>query len=606
MCGISGILHFKGFSPNSQTISKMNSAMKHRGPDDEGVFIDEQIGLGHVRLSIIDLSKDGHQPFFSSNNRYVLVFNGEIYNYIEIRKNLEKKFLFHTNTDSEVLLNAYINWGSDCLNHFNGMFAFAIYDIQEKTLFCARDRFGVKPFYYYLDDEIFIFASEPASILAALPNKPNANFQTIFDFLVFGRSDLTDNTFFKEIKKLPHGSLIKINKQKVEISKWYCLSLTQKPFHSEEEYLHTFTEAINIRLRSDVPIGLTLSGGLDSSSIAGILIHKFFKEDINTFSSVYAKTFKEDESKYIELFKDKLPNMHYVFPTHEALYNDLNDLIQTQQEPFNTTSIYANFAIMKEAAKRVKVMLNGQGADEHLAGYHYFFGNFYKDLFLTFKWMSLCKESHAYWKRYHSMYAFKTFAYYMLPGVAKTKLRLSDKMFIDVKFAAKYSSTNDVVNKIDDSDSLNQSLVNHFEYKLEHLLKWDDRNSMRFGIESRNPFLDYRLIEGSMGMNNKFKIKDGLTKRILRDSMKNIIPEQIRLRTDKIGFSTPEDEWFRTPIFTKLIDKTLNSESFKSRGVFDDKATNELYQRHLKRKTNASKEIWKWINVELWFQKYID
>jgi asparagine synthase (glutamine-hydrolysing) len=606
MCGIAGIVKFNASSPEVNQISNMIAAMKHRGPDDENYFIEDQTALGHVRLSIIDLSKDGQQPFFSSNGRYVMVFNGEIYNYREIKLELEDEFDFKTATDSEVLLNAYIKWGDQCMHKFNGMFAFAIYDKENKTLFCSRDRFGVKPFYYYHDDEKLIFASEPISILSILSNKPKPDYQTIFDFLVFNRADTVDSSFFADIKKLKHGHQLKIENKKISISKWYDLSKNLNSFSNPDDYIEQLTKGTDLRLRSDVPVGLTLSGGLDSSAIAGILINKLDKADINTFSAVYDKAVKVDESNFIDLFKGQMPNMNYLYPTTESLFESLNAIVETQQEPFNTTSIYANYFIMQNANKTVKVMLNGQGADEHLAGYHYFFGNYYKELFTKLKWGTLAKETMAYWQRYHSTYAFKTFAYYLIPSFLKTSVRTSNTDYLDNNFAKAYSGSNNVVDNLDNSDSLNQALLNHFEYKLEHLLKWDDRNSMRFGIESRNPFLDFRLVEGTVGMAPDFKIKDGLTKKILRDCTKGIMPEEIRMRMDKVGFATPEDEWFRTPIFSKFISKILNSESFKNRGIINPNVANQMYQNHLDKKINISKEIWKWTNLELWFQKFID
>lgn len=310
MCGIAGIVNFDDQPIDGALIPAMLEKMKHRGPDDEGIFQEEHIALGHVRLSIIDLSSDGHQPMFSANERYVLTYNGEIYNYIEIRDELKDDYEFRTKTDSEVLLAAYIKWGKDCLNRFNGMFAFAIYDRQEKTVFAARDRFGIKPFYYYRDDNKFVFASEIQAILLTLPQKPEPDEQSIFNYLVFNGTDQTESTFFKNIKKLSHGESIWIENGKVAYNKWYDLRENLKePFKDASEFKESLSSACGLRLRSDVPVGVCLSGGLDSSSIVSLLTQDHQKEDLATFSAVYEKGLEADESPFIDEYKDRLKNM---------------------------------------------------------------------------------------------------------------------------------------------------------------------------------------------------------------------------------------------------------------------------------------------------------
>ena len=278
MCGICGIINLNFQPVQGSSIRRMMQLQKHRGPDDEGLFIEENVGLGFVRLSIIDLSSAGHQPMYSYDNRFVIVFNGEIFNYIEIRNELSHVgFQFRTGTDTEVLLASYKHWGEDCLNHFNGMWAFVIYDRQEKNLFGSRDRFGIKPFYYYLTNDFLAFASEIPPLLSLIPGKPTADHQTIFDYLVFNRTDQTERTFFNEIKKLQHGHSFTLdhdkpinNKNLIEISRWYNLREkvnSANEFTSPDEYRELLSDAIRLRLRSDVPVGVCLSGGLDSSSI---------------------------------------------------------------------------------------------------------------------------------------------------------------------------------------------------------------------------------------------------------------------------------------------------------------------------------------------------
>ncbi len=607
MCGITGIFQLNNDNVSEIDIKKMVQSIKHRGPDGDGIYIKDKVALGHTRLSIIDLSTNANQPFYAIDNRYILVFNGEIYNYLEIKEELKNEYNFSTSSDTEVLMYSYLKWGKECMHKFNGMFSFAIYDIDLDELFCARDRFGVKPFYYYQDESRFLFSSEPISILSVLNEKPTPDYQRIYDYLIFNRTDHDDDTFFKGIKKLNHGSFLTIKNKKIELKRWYDLKKEAKnSFTNAEQYYNSLKDSIKLRLRSDVPVGLTLSGGLDSSTIAGMLMSDFNKSDVNTFSAVYGENQTGDESKFIDLFKGKLSNMHFIFPTPENLLTDLDKFIEAQQEPFGTTSIYASYSIMKEANESVKVMLNGQGADEHLAGYHYFFGNYFLVLFKKFKWLKLIRENINYYKTYKSTFALKSFIYFTLPKRLQSKMKVSEKGVLYADFSNIFFKTSSVPTKLFGSETLNESLLNHFEYKLEHLLKWDDRNSMRFGIESRNPFLDYRLIERSIFMDEKFKIDHGMTKTILREAIKNIVPSEIRLRKDKVGFETPEDEWFRREDFQKIIWEILNSDSFNNRGIIDPLVAVKQYQKHLNREINIAREIWKWVNLELWFRKFID
>lgn len=625
MCGICGIFHFDNTFVSDKNIKLMINIIKHRGPDDEGIFLDNNVGLGFVRLSILDLSPKGHQPMFDESGRFVIIHNGEVYNYLELREELKNAgYVFNSDTDTEVVLKSYIYWGESCLERFNGMWAFAIYDKKENVLFISRDRYGIKPFYYYLDNNKFIFASEIPPILSVLNQKPSPNYQVIFDYLVFNRTDQTENTFFKNIRKLQHGHCMKITNNDVFVKnkdswhslapnvllkKWYNLReriYKAEGFKSIEEFRYTFSSAVGLRLRSDVPVGVCLSGGLDSSSIVSILLKDYKKEDINTFSAIYDKGQFGDESEYIKEFAPLLKNMHFTSPSTETLLNDLNTFVRAHGEPIPSTSPYAQFKVMELAKKHVVVTIDGQGADEELAGYHYFYGFFFKDLLLRGRIFKLFSEIIDYLRIHRSLYGLKTFLYFLLPKNIRTRLRINEKGYLTNDFANEFSSKNTTSGIIYGSNSLREALVDHFEYKLEHLLKWEDRNSMWFSLESRLPFLDYRLVENLLAMNGETKIRNGITKAILRDSMKGILPEKIRSRKDKIGFGTPQDEWFRMEKFQKLTFDLLNSNEFKYRNLINTSKAINLYKRHISRKINISNEIWKWINLELWFREFID
>ncbi len=608
MCGICGIINLNGKVAEELNLHPMMKAMKHRGPDDEGTFSEGAVSLGFVRLSIIDLSQSGHQPMLSDDGKYVMVFNGEIYNYIEIREELKLRgYKFKTKTDSEVLLKSFIEWGPECLNRFNGMWAFVIYNRNDNSIFATRDRYGIKPFYYFVDNNQFIFASEIPPILCTLERKPKANYQAIFDFLVFNRTDQNETTFFDGIKKLQHGQSLTICRDKLTIKKWYDLrSNIKQSFSNADEYRELLSSSIGLRLRSDVPVGVCLSGGLDSSSIVSILLKDFDKKDLNTFSAIYKKGQMGDETEFINEYRTSLKNMFFITPNANSLKNDLIQFVRAHGEPIPSTSPYAQFSVMKLAQGKVVVTLDGQGADEELAGYHYFFGFYFKDLFNHGRIGKLSSEMYYYFLKHRNMMGFKSFLYFMLPVSQRTKVRVNEKGYLNEDFVNQYKENNSIAGSLYDSESLHDALLDHFEYKLEHLLKWEDRNSMWFSLEARVPFLDFRLVEKTLATSGDLIIKKGMTKYILREAMKGVLPEKIRLRRDKIGFGTPENEWLREPGWQSLIMSILESDSFKERNLIKPEIAKNLYKMHLSGKKNVSKEIWKWIHLEMWFREFID
>lgn len=606
MCGICGVYNFDGRPADQRSVQQMMRPMKHRGPDDEGVFSEENVALGHVRLSILDLSAAGRQPMLSHDGRYVIVYNGEIYNYIELREQLKSSYRFSTGTDTEVLLAAFQEWGLDCLDKFNGMWAFVIYDRREKSLYAARDRFGIKPFYYYVDSKRFVFASEIPPILS-LMDQVAPHDRAVFDYFVYNRTDQEASTFFRDIQKLQHGHLLSIRQGQLQAAKWYDLtSQIGGGFTQPEEFREAFSSAVGLRLRSDVPVGVCLSGGVDSSSITSILLHDYHKSDLHTFSAVYGSGVRGDESEFMQAYSDSIKNQFFCFPTADTLHADLDRFVAAHGEPTPTTGPYAQFKVMELARNHVGVTLDGQGADEQLGGYHYFYGYYFKSLFLQLNLFRLLREMMYYIGLQKSTYAFQTFLYYLLPGFLKSRLRIREKGYLIKDFSAHFEDGGTIVAALYDAGTLRDALLRHFQYKLEHLLKWEDRNSMRFSIEARVPFLDYRLVENTLAMRPDLAIRNGVTKYMLREAMRGILPEQIRTRHDKVGFLTPEDEWFRQPKFRELIYGLLQSRTFRERGYVDARQALLLYERHLRGEINISKEIWKWINLELWFRTFVD
>jgi asparagine synthase (glutamine-hydrolysing) len=607
MCGIAGIINLFDKKVDSSEIKTMLTKIKHRGPDDEGLFIKDNVGLGHVRLSIIDLSSAGHQPMFSNDGRYLIIFNGEIYNYLELKAELENKYLFKSKTDTEVLLAAYITWGEDCLSKLNGDFSFVIYDTQEKNVFGARDRFGIKPFYYHQDADRFVFASEIKAILPLL-REVLPNNKSIFEYLVYNRCDQSNETFFSSIFKLPHGHSFTIKEKQVKIKKWYHLAESlhsPKPI-SPEEYRQELQKSVKLRLRSDVPIGVCLSGGIDSSTLTSMLYSDFNIKDLQTFSATFEKGHWADESSYINAYKGTLNNMHFVTPTGDSFYNEFNEFITSQCEPMPSVSPYAQYKVMQIAKGNVVVTLDGQGADEMLGGYTYFYGSYFKELLKSLRLITLVKEVAAYNKKNISKEAFTFFMYYLLPVDVKKYVGRKKYGSLMPDFYAAHAKKSTISEDLYNPNTLHESFLQHFEYKLEHLLKWDDLNSMSFSIESRVPFLDHNLVETTLSIPTNLLINDGVSKYILREAVKDILPPQIYNRFDKKGFETPSDEWFRANPFKNYIYEMLDSPRFQNRGYFDVKDCKLKYQKHLDRKANLSNEIWKWINLEIWFQNFID
>lgn len=577
MCGITGLYSNKQLKDiDVVLIHKMNDIQKHRGPDDEGVWHNDFCILAHKRLSIIDLSKDGHQPFFSDDNRYILTFNGEIYNYIELRDELKQKgWDFKTKTDIEVLLKSYQEWGVKCLNKFNGMFAFAIYDTKENNLFFARDRVGVKPFYYTLVNDIFYFASEIKTLRIIPDQKLSINEQAIFDYFVFNRTDIWDETFNNNIKRLPKGHWGLINNKELKIYQWWNpeeyikdpieVKDLKQVYRNIEELL---VSSVKLRMRADVTVGSCLSGGLDSSILVGI-IDKYFPSLISNYKTFTAAFpgFKKDETTYVDLVKNKYNFKNYrTYPTAETLNKDFRDFCYFQDEPVPTTSPYAQYKVMELAKeKKVTVLLDGQGGDENFAGYQYFHGYLLTSLLKKWKVFNLFKNIYKIYSRKQAKEAYYIFIYQQLPEIIKINSLYKQHKYLNKDFFYTHIKTSIPFLSFFNNIGLNQSLVNHFKYKLEHLLRWEDRNSMAFSIEARVPYLDYRLIEYVLSLPEEVKIKAGETKYLQKNSVgKYSIPEIVN-RKDKIGFATPEDD-----IITDLCNRNIINENKVLKNIIID------------------------------------
>ena len=579
MCGIAGIFSQQGINRTDVgTVERMNKIQRHRGPDDEGIYSDSCCVLGHRRLAIIDLSKDGHQPFESDDHRYHLVHNGEIYNYIELREELKTLgWRFRTKTDTEVLLKAYQQYGKGCLSRFNGMFAFAIYDSVDNMLFMARDRVGIKPIYYAIIDSKLYFASEIKALCTILSLKPSVNYQSLFDFLVFNRTDVFDETFFNETKRIPKGYYATIDKDGMKLTQWW----------NPEDYIRErkednlklistkieeiFVSAVKLRMRSDVTVGSCLSGGLDSSILIGTLFENCNIED-DTFLTFTASFpgHAIDETSYIDSLNERyrFKNIR-TYPTAENALEKLREFVYANDEPTTNSSFFAQYEVMKLAKENnVTVLLDGQGGDENFAGYQYLHGFNLYGLLKKGKILDFGTELLKNILRKQDISAYQTLLFQLLPDSVKKPLLLRAVPYIQKDFFHEYVGKSRIYNEFFDVRSLNQSLVRHFQYKLEHLLRMEDRISMAFSLEARVPYLDYRLIEYLLGVSEDLKIKLGETKYLQKKALGKYTIEAILDRKDKIGFGTPRDEWMLTDEWQKLTKQNFNDLNESFSGVF--------------------------------------
>lgn len=594
MCGISGIIN-KQFSIVDKTeIEQINNIVAHRGPDGEGYFFKNNISFGHRRLAIIDTSKYGSQPM--NINDYVVTYNGEIYNYVEIKEELiELGEVFNTRSDTEVLLRSYIRWGAKCLEKFNGMWAFAIYDPIKDYVFCSRDRFGIKPFYYISNINHFAFGSEIKQLLPFL-NVRKLNRHIAADYLLYGFEEHTNNTFFKNIQSLPAGSYLiyNLHDNTYKINNYYKFKY---PINSKDynqsiiKFKELFTNAISLRLRADVDVGSCLSGGLDSSAIVSYA--SSIKQKSNTkFGAIHAKSsdYKNDESEYAKLVASQSDiKLSIVTPTKDDFDDLIFRLTKLQDEPFGSPSLFMQFKVFQIAKENgYKVMLDGQGGDELLLGYERYFSAIWNKLNYKEKIAELIKVSKN--NRYSIFYFMAILFYFKRPFIRK--LRQNSKWkFLKKEF--RNLSNSQLINVISKSQNNIKDLkVNEYKFfTLPHLLKYEDRNSMFHSVESRLPFVDHKLVEFSYEIPLKLLFKDGYTKYILRQITENFLPEKVRLRKDKYGFESPDNIWLNDrERFKKLINDSL--------------ILKNICKCEIQLESLDNIQLWRLINIAAWEKVY--
>lgn len=555
MCGIAGIVIYDNEKDKDlyRKIKLMTDVVKHRGPNGEGHYIDNNIALGHRRLSILDLSELGSQPM-EWNERLVLTYNGEIYNYIELREELiNKGYSFKSETDSEVILVAYDAWGEECVHKFNGMWAFSIYDKINNILFCSRDRFGIKPFYYSETNNSFCFSSEIRQLLTLNKESPILNEEVAINYLVYNLSEYSEDTFFTGIKRLKagHNLIIDLTSREISIKRFYEMKLRDELTKlSEVESINAFKErfekAINFRLRSDVKVGTCLSGGLDSSCIAAIS-NKMHKQNSNIpFCAITASSVQTelDEVKYAKQVVEHLNLDWYVTkPESKDFLENIDDVIKTQEYPFLGPSVFMQYFVMKKAKEAgVTVLLDGQGADETLLGYSRYIPTLlYRDGIFSFI-INIKKISKKY--NLSTFYIFQNLIYFSFSKIRILRQKLTFpglkpeyKKLLNTNLLKRYAESYRNIEKLQKLE-IEQS-------QIPQLLRFEDKNSMAHSIETRLPFLDWEMVETSLSINNLFKLKNGWSKYVLRKALENELPKDIIWRKNKIGFAAPIDDWMK-------------------------------------------------------------
>lgn len=633
MCGITGIFAFNLVGKfNKINITNATMALEKRGPDFQDIYLDDWIALGHRRLSIIDTSSAGNQPMWDDTKRYCIVFNGEIFNFKELRTELTRNGVtFKSNSDTEVLLKLYIREKEKCLNKLNGFFSFCIYDKQEESLFLSRDRYGIKPLLYLFDEDKFIFASEMKSILQYGIEK-KLDYNSLYIYLQLNYIPAPD-TIFSDVKKLLPGHYMKVSRQKIDIASYYDIPYNREQVEknkmpygkAKEKFKELLESAVQRRLVSDVPLGSFLSGGVDSSVVAAIAARH--KPDLHTFSIGFRDEKFFDETRYARMVAKKLKTKHTVFSLgNNDLYNHLNSILDYIDEPFADSSAIAVYILSKETRKHATVALSGDGADEMLAGYN--------------KHAAFRKVIHRGWKE--NLVTSLQPLWKMMPqsrngkfaNKARQLARFSDGMNLTSKdrywqwagFASKDETLKmlhpdlrinmwlkdfvprrkNILQHIPDNETINDILYTDMNLVLQNdMLTKVDLMSMANSLEVRVPFLDFEVVNFVFSLPEEYKINSRIRKRILQDSFKDILPRQLYNRPKK-GFEVPLLKWFRNEMKSLITDDLLSEEFITNQGVFEyqeiDKLKKQLFSAN---PGDVHARIWGLIVFQWWWKKYM-
>jgi asparagine synthase (glutamine-hydrolysing) len=619
MCGICGILNFDpGHHVRKTLLVSMRDLMAHRGPDDAGIYLNKNIGLGHRRLSIIDISR-GHQPMCNEDETLWIVYNGEIYNYLDLKNHLiSKGHVFKTNSDTEVVLHAYEEFGVNCLEKLRGMFAFAIWDERKKQLFAARDRLGIKPFYYTMLSNAFLFSSEIKSMLLDPRVERRVDDEALFYYLNV-RYVPGAHTMFKNIWKLQPGHYILVRKNDVKIRPYWKLNeiamnnnRTGLPY--EDEFIDILRDCIEMRLMSEVPLGVFLSGGIDSSIVVA-LMSKLSNNKIKTFSVGYEKDFGVNEFNYARMVAQKYDTEHYEYPiTALEFYDFIPRLVWHMDEPISDPAAIPLFYLSRYAKQHVTVILSGEGADEILAGYY-----IYKKMLTLEKFRILpriLRENILLNLMERVLRSEKQKNYIALArlpleqrykGVSRAFTPQSIQRLY--KHNHPYKESLDAIYESYFSDVQEVSALNRMLYVdvktwlPDDLLMKADKMTMASSQELRVPFLDHRLVEFAFSLPSEKKLSNNSTKYLLRKIAKPLIPKPI-IKREKKGFPVPINHWFRGDL-NKFSREVLLDPSGACRDFFDPGYISSLLENHTNGRADFSENIWNLLVFEYWHNNFI-
>ncbi|GAA1993655.1 asparagine synthase (glutamine-hydrolyzing) [Catenulispora subtropica] len=615
MCGIAGVFG----AHDEAMLKRMGDSIAHRGPDGEGVYSDgAKVGYAHRRLAIIDRAH-GDQPFLTEDGRYAAVYNGEVYNYRELMTELEALgHTFRTVCDTEVVVRAFAEWGEKAFDRFNGMFAVAIHDTETGKSYLARDHFGIKPIYLASVDgpegHRLVFGSEIKAILASGLVEAAPDDVTLYRYLRFRIHEDSDRTFFAGIEKVRPGEVVVVDNGTVERRMFTTLREDllaegpRSPFTKDttKEFKERLTEAIRMRLVGEVPVGTALSGGLDSSTVVAVIskLMKQHAQDVesvgstqNSFSAVFPGSVN-DEERYVDavIAKAEGPvNCHKVRPNPDEFLEDLADFVRTQEEPTISTGPYAQYKVMQEATQHVTVLLDGQGADEMMAGYLPYYFVYLRQLRKEKQYTKLLREVVS------STDVVSRYGKQVVRGKLGLDKPVDIRQMLDKGFAKQHKG--ETFSPV--PDDLRARLVEDiFANSLPSLLRYEDRNTMRFSLEGRVPFLDMTLLRYLFTLEPEAIIKQGWNKKILRDSVRGLLPDTIVDRRNKIGFTTPEREWFLR--IKNHVHTVFRSDSFGSRPYFDQASVLRAFEEFIAGKNSDTMLFWRLLNVELWLRTFVD
>ncbi len=605
MCGISGIIHKRGDAVDAIRLRSMNAAIAHRGPDGEGEYFWRNLALGHRRLSILDLSEGGHQPMEYRDGDLVLTYNGEIYNYLELRAELEAQgHCFVSRCDTEVILAAYAEWGDACVERFNGMWAFALLDRPRQRVFCSRDRFGIKPFYFTERGDVFAFGSEIRQLLPFLPGVA-AEREVLIDFVLTSISDHTEKTFFQHIRKLPggHNLVYDLATGRFTLGSYYEIRRRRElagvgAEEAAEIYREVLESAVRIRLRADVAVGTCLSGGLDSSSVAALASSQYRADSGQAFRAITAVSEQEsnDESGYARLVVEA-GGMEWlrVKPSYEDFLSSLDAVVRAQEEPFGGPSLTMQYFVMQAArAHGIPVLLDGQGGDETLLGYEKYYASY---LATTWREQGVAAGLRAWFQagRNNAKMSGLNTAKYVVAGLmSPLRYRFYRRRH---RYLAEVPPPPSHLREFAAAswDSFALQVLEMTSTNLPVLLRYEDKNSMAHSIEARLPFLDYRAVETALSLPGACKIRDGWSKWVLRRGMEGCLPDSILWRKNKFGFEAPEKIWLANHAATmreRILASPLLSEIAEGKRLAADFDSLDLRSR------------WRLYSIALWEESF--